>query len=133
VRLWSRPRTMVVWSSDRARHSGRPERHVFTEVRRPGRIRWWLRTGALFAIIGAMRLARTVRTHLRPTITLAGTALTVIGISLPSEPVLVSGFLVLFLALLMPSDRAEAPAGPCAHRLCATPFMPRTRQLPPVN
>jgi hypothetical protein len=133
VSLWSRRQTMVVWSSDRATYAGRPKRHVFTEVRCPRRIRWWLRTGALLAMIGLMRLGRTVRLHPRPAVSLAGTALTVIGISLPSQAVLISGFLVLLLALFMPSDPAEAPARSCAHGLCATPFMPRVRHLPPSN
>ena len=72
MRLRRHRRTMVVWSSS----SGRTARYGVQEMTRsarPGRIRGWLRTGALLTIIGVMRLARTARTHLRPTITLAGT------------------------------------------------------------
>jgi hypothetical protein len=144
VRLWSRRRTMVVWSSSspkgRAAYSGSAAypgnagRHrLRVTSRRRGRIRWWLRTGALLALIGVMRLARTVRLYPRPAVSLAGTLITMIGISLPSEPVLISGFLVLLLALFMPSASAEAPAPPCSHRLAATPLMPRARHLPPSN
>ena len=127
------PRTMVVWSSS----SGRTARHGVREMTRSarrGRIRWWLRTGALLTIIGVMRLARIARTHERPTISLAGTVVTVIGISLPSGAVLGSGFVVLMLALFMPSDPASAPARPCSSRLWSmplTPFESSARRLPP--
>jgi hypothetical protein len=130
VRVRSRRRNVVVWSSS-STFSGRTARRDVRVVRRPGRIRWWLRTGALLAIIGVLRLAGIARRHLRPSISLAGTAVTLAGIALPSEPVLSSGFLILLLALFMPSDRAEAPARSCAHGLCATPFMPKARHLPP--
>jgi len=135
VSLRPHRRTMVVWSSS----SGRTARHGVQQTARsarPGRIRWWLRTGALLAIIGVMRLARIARTHERPTISLAGTAITVIGISLPSGAVLVSGFVVLMLALFVPSDPASAPARPCSARLWSFPLTPYTssaRHLPPAD
>jgi len=125
VRLRPRRRAMVVWTSS----SGRTARHGVQEMTRPARpsrIRWWLRTGALLTIIGVMRLARIARAHERPTISLAGTVITVIGISLPSKAVLIAGFVVLMLALLIPSDPASAPAGPCSGRLWASPLTPRT-------
>jgi hypothetical protein len=135
VRLRPHRRTMVVWSSS----SGRAARPGVQRITRPAharRIPWWLRTGALLTIIGLMRLARTVRTHLRPAISLAGTAIAVTGVSLPSAAVLVSGILVLLLALFLPSDPASAPAKPCSARLWAlplTPFAPSARQHPPSN
>ena len=104
-----------------------------TRSARRGRIRWWLRTGALLTIIGVMRLARIARTHERPTISLAGTVITVTGISLPSEAVLVSGFVILLVAMFLPGP-ASAPAKPCSARLWAhplTPFAPSARYLPP--
>ena len=119
MRLRPRRRTMVVWSSS----PGRAARHK-TRSARPERIRWRLRTGALLTIIGVVRLARAARTRPRPTISLAGMAITVAGISLPSEAVLVSGFLVLMLALFMPSDAASAPARCCSGRLWAMPLTP---------
>jgi hypothetical protein len=133
VRLRPHRRAMVVWSSS----SGRAARHGVQETTRSarrGRIRWWLRIGALLTVIGVLRLGRTARTRLRPTISLAGAAITVVGISLPSKTVLVSGFLVLLVALFMPSDPASAPAKPCSARLWAascTPFSPSARHLPP--
>jgi hypothetical protein len=128
-------RTVVVWSSS----SGRTARHRVQEIARstrPGRIRWWLRTGALLMIIGVMRLARTAAKYPRPALSLAGTVITVIGISLRSEPVLISGFAVLMLAMFMPSDPASASATPCSARLWSlplTPFAPSIRRLPPSD
>jgi hypothetical protein len=127
-----RQRTRVVWSSS----SGRVTRHGVREARpsaRGGRIRWWLRTGALLAVIGLIRLARTAMKYPRPAVSLAGTAITVAGFSLPNGVVLISGFLVLFLALFMP-DPAGAPARPDPGRLWATqltPFTLSSRRLPP--
>jgi len=133
VRLRSRRRTLVVWSSS----SGRGARHGVREITRParGRIRWWLRTGALLTIVGLLRLARTAGKYPRPALSLAGTVITVTGVLLPSEMVLVSGFLVLLAALVLPGP-ASAPARPCSGRLWAmplTPFEPSGRQLPPSD
>jgi hypothetical protein len=131
VRLPPGRRTMVVWSSS----PGRADRHRVGSAR-PGRIGWWLRTGALFTIIGVMRLARTAAKYPRPALSLAGIVVTLIGISLPSKAVLISGFLVCLLALFMPSDAALAPARSDAGRLCAlplTPFAPSDQHLPPSD
>jgi hypothetical protein len=127
-------RTMVVWSSSPARAA----RHAAREITRPtrtGRIRWWLRTGALLTIIGLMGSARTARKYPRPALSLAGTAVTVVGISLPSEAVLVSGFVILLVAMFLPGP-ASAPAKPCSARLWAhplTPFSPSASYLPPAD
>jgi hypothetical protein len=134
VRLRPRQRAMVVWSSS----SGRAARHGVREMTRPrraGRIRFWLRTGALLTIIGLVRLARTARKYPRPALSLAGTAVTVVGISLPSGPVLISGFVILLVALFLPGS-ATAPAVPCTGRLWAhplTPFAAPGRHVPPPN
>ena len=135
MRLRSRRRTMVAWSAS----SGRVARHdvrVVTRSSRARRIRWWLRTGVVLAVIGVLRLARTARTYPRPALSLAGTAVTVAGITLPSGAVLISGFLVLFLAMFLPSDPAAAPAKPCSARLWAEPLIPwapSTRHRPPYR
>jgi hypothetical protein len=111
---------MVMWSSS----SGRAPRRDVYQGARPRPIPWWLRTGALLTVLAVMRFGRTVRAHVRPAVSLAGTVITVIGISLPSEAVLISGFLVLLLALFLPSDPAAAPAKPCSARLWASPVTP---------
>jgi len=92
-----------------------------------------VRTVVLLAIIGVLRLART---YPRPALSLAGTAVTVAGITLPSGAVLVSGFLVLFLAMFLPSDPAAATAKPRSARLWAEPLIPwapPTRHRPPYR
>jgi hypothetical protein len=133
VRLRPRRRVMVVWSS-----SGRAARHGVQEITRSPRgrrIRWWLRTGALVMVIGLMRLARTAGKYPRPALSMAGTAITVTGISLPSEAVLISGILVLLVALFLPGP-ASAPAAPCSGRLWAAPprpFAPSGRRPPPSD
>jgi hypothetical protein len=135
MRLRSRRRTMVAWSSSSGRVA-RHDVHVVTRSSRARRIRWWVRTGVLLAIIGVLRLARTARTYPRPALSLAGTAVTVAGITLPSGAVLISGFLVLFLAMFLPSDQAAAPAKPCSARLWAEPLIPwapSTRHRPPYR
>ena len=102
MRLRSRPRTMVAWSSSSS-SSGRVARHgvyVITRSTRARRIRWRVRTVVLLAIIGVLRLART---YPRPALSLVGTAVAVAGLTLPSRAVLIAGFLVLFLAMFLPS------------------------------
>jgi hypothetical protein len=135
MRLRSRRRTIVA-SSSSSGHVTRHGVHVVTRSTRAGRIRWWVRTGVLLAIIGVLRAARTARTYPRPAISLAGTAVTVAGLTLPSRAMLVAGFLVLFLAMFLPSDPAAAPAKPCSARLWAeplTPSDPSTRHRPPYR
>ena len=133
MRLRRRRRAMVVWSSS----SGRAARHGAqerTRSARPGRIRWWLRTGALLTIIGVMRTGRTARKYPRPALSLAGTVIAAIGISLPSKAVLISGFLVCLLSLFMPWGRASAPDRPCSGRLWSMPFTPPNgRPRPPSD
>ena len=133
MRLRSRPRTMVAWTSSSS-SSGRVARHgvhVVTRSTRARRIRWRVRTIVLLAIIRVLRLAQT---YPRPALSLAGTAVTVAGITLPSGAVLVAGFLVLFLTMFLPSDPAAAPAKPCSARLWAEPLIPwdpSARHRPP--
>ncbi len=133
MRLRSRRRTMVAWSSSTSGRVARRGVHVITRSTRARRIRWRVRTVVLLAIIGVLRLART---YPRPALSLAGTAVTVAGITLPSWAVLVSGFLVLFLAVFLPSDPAAATAKPCSARLWAEPIIPwgpSTRHRPPYR
>ena len=135
MRLRSRRRTIVA-SSSSSGHVARHGVHVVARSTRARRIRWWVRTGVLLAIIGVVRLARTARTYPRPALSLAGTAVAVAGLTLPSRAVLIAGFLVLFLAMFLPSDPAAAPAKPCSARLWAEPLIPSdpsTRHRPPYR
>jgi hypothetical protein len=85
-----------VWSS-----SAVPGRSWAWRPARRRRIRWWLRTGALLAIIGAMRLARTTRTHWELVSLGVGAALMVIGFIVPAAfMAFLPGMMVLVVALI---------------------------------
>jgi hypothetical protein len=93
-----RPRqNLVVWTSS-ARPVGRYAASRFTRPARRRRIRW-IRTGALLAVIGLMRLARAVRTRRGARLLLTGSALMLAGTLLPyalaSGVALLVGILVL--------------------------------------
>jgi len=59
------------------------------------RIRRWIRTGALFAVIGLMCLTRAVRARRGAPLLLAGVVLAMAGIIVPSQVTVVCGMLVL--------------------------------------
>jgi hypothetical protein len=105
MRLRPHRRTLVVWST-----YGGPDRYGlpwFTRVPR-GRIRRWIRTGALLTIIGLMRLARAVLADWR---LMAGGVLTAVGVMLRSGPVsvvMIPGLLLLVVALLAPPSPKPA-------------------------
>jgi 4-amino-4-deoxy-L-arabinose transferase-like glycosyltransferase len=88
MRLRSHRRSMVVWSQS-ASSVGRSGSPSFTRVRR---IRRWIRTGALFAVVGLMSLARAGRARWR--LLLAGGVLTVVGVMLHAFVGVVLLFLV---------------------------------------
>jgi hypothetical protein len=92
-----RPRqNLVVWKSP-ARPVGRYAALRFTRPARRRRFRW-IRTGALLAVIGLMRLARAVRTRRAAQLLLTGSVLAVTGMLLPyalaSGVALIVGILV---------------------------------------
>jgi hypothetical protein len=100
MRLRPHRRNLVVRSS-----SGRYGAPRFTRLARTGRIRRFIRTGALLTVIGLMRLGRAVGTRWRPM--LAGTVLTVVGVMLRSgmgSLVFLAGVLFLLSALLTPAS-----------------------------
>jgi hypothetical protein len=94
MRLRSHRQSLVVWSSSAGR-AGRYGAPMSTRHVRPGRIRRWIRTGVLFAAIGAMGLVRAVRTRRGAGLLMAGAVLTVAGIMLPIGVAFVCGMLVL--------------------------------------
>jgi len=89
-------RNLVVWSS-----SGAPGGSWAWRPARPPRIRWWLRIGALLAVIGIMRLARATRARWEPVSLGVGVALMVTGFVVPAaSAAFLLGMLTLVVALL---------------------------------
>jgi len=112
MRLRPRRGNLVVWSSSRA-----PGGSWAWRPARPRRIRWWLRTGTLLALIGVVRLARTVRARWEPVSLVVGGLLMVIGFALPAaSAAFVLGMLVLVITLLRgiaTKGRATGQAADC--------------------
>ncbi len=113
MRLRARRGNLVIWSS-----SGVPGDGSWAwRPARPRRIRWWLRTGALLALVGVVRLARMIRIRWEPVSLVAGTALTVIGFAVPAVSVaFLLGLLALVVALLKgiaTKGRAAGQAADC--------------------
>jgi hypothetical protein len=86
----------VVWSS--AAVPARSGYRARTQPVRARRVRWWLRIGALLAVIGVMRLAQAVRARRRDALLAAATLLTVLGLALESEPIFFCGMLFWIIA-----------------------------------
>lgn len=97
MRMLSHRRDLVVWTSSAAPPRRPPDRGC-ARVARGGRIRWWLRTGALLTVIGVRRLARIMRAHKREAFLVTGTLLTVMGIALGSMATFCCGMLVWAIA-----------------------------------
>jgi len=98
MRLRSRPRSLVVWSS-RADLADSYRRPQLARITRTRRIRRCIRTGALLTVVGLIALAQAVRVRWRPL--LSGGALTVAGVILRSGPggvLLLPGLLLLISA-----------------------------------
>jgi len=111
MRLGSHPRNLIVWTST----AGSADRNGAPSFRRPARswrVHRWIRTGALFAIIGLMRLPRVTRTRWRLMLLLAAGAFTVAGFMLSSGLILIPGVLVLLLTLRIPPDSSTAFVDP---------------------
>ena len=96
----SHRRSPMVWSPP----GGRADRYglpTFTGIARSRRIRWWLRTGTLLALMGVVRLARTARIRWEPVFLGVGVTLVVIGFALPAAWLaFLFGLLVLVVTLL---------------------------------
>jgi hypothetical protein len=94
MRLRSHRQSLVVWTSSSGPAGGHGAQG-FGRHARAGRVRGQIRTGALFAVIGLMRLAGAVRARRWAVLMLAGAVLTVAGITVPSGVTFVFGMLVL--------------------------------------
>jgi hypothetical protein len=112
MRLRPRRGNLVVWSS-----SGVSGRSWAWRPARPRRIRWLLRTGSLLALIGVVRLARTMRARWEPVSLIAGGALMVIGFAVPAASLaFLLGMMILVIALLRgvaTKGRAAGQAADC--------------------
>ena len=96
MRLRPRRRNLVVWSS-----SARPGGSWAWRPTRSRRIRWWLRTSALLAVLGVMRLARAARIRWEPVFLGVGAVLTVVGFEVPAASVtFLLGLLILVVTLV---------------------------------
>jgi hypothetical protein len=101
MRLRSRPRSLVVWSS-RADLADTHRRPRLARITRARRIRRSFRTGAVLAVVGLIGLAHAVRVRWQPL--LSGGVLTVAGVILRNGPggvVLLPGLLLLISAPLI--------------------------------
>lgn len=108
MRMRSRRRGVLAWSpSGPAVRYGVP---TLTRLTRPGRIRFWFRTGALLTVMGVTWLARTVRARWRPVFLVTGSLLAVVGFILPVGWAFVSGLLVLLFALLRGAEPGHCRA-----------------------
>jgi hypothetical protein len=95
-------RNLVVWSQS-VGPAGRRSNLRFTRPTRIGRIRAWMRIGALVAIVRLLPVARAVLARWRPL--LAGTALIVAGVIMrggPGSILLLPGLMTFMSAPLMP-------------------------------
>ncbi|HEY1000504.1 MAG TPA: hypothetical protein VGD83_12750 [Streptosporangiaceae bacterium] len=106
----------VVWGSS----AGPPGVPVGRRIRRSRRrvLRRRVRTGALIAIIGLVRLARVVRARPGLAFLLAGALLSVAGNMLPSGAVFIAGMLVLLrgAAVLLGVSEPRRPGRQPGHR-----------------
>ena len=109
MRMRSHSRSPKIWSPSgvRADRYGLP---TVTRLARFKRIRWWFRTGGLLAVIGITRLARGMRARWRSVFLVTGAALVVVGVALPSGVALVSGILVVLVALLKGAEPGHCRA-----------------------
>jgi len=108
MRLRPHRQDLVIWSPSACR-AERGRGLWFTRPARPRRIRGRLRTLALLAAIGLVRLSAAARPRWRPL--LAGTVLTTVGILLRGGApgiVMIPGMLCLLSALLVPVDPVTA-------------------------
>ena len=108
MRLRPHRRNLVIWSPSACR-AERGRGLWFTRSARPRRIRRRIRTLALFAALGLVRLGAVARPRWRPL--LIGTVLTTAGIVLRGGApgiMMIPGMLSLLSALLVPVDPATA-------------------------
>jgi hypothetical protein len=107
---WRR-QNLVMWHSSTA-PAGRYGAPRGTRLGRTPRIRSWIRTAVLFAVIGLVGLARAVRSRRGATLVLAGAGVTAAGSILPSGVVVIFGMLVLLRGVAVALGVSEPHRGP---------------------
>ena len=107
MRRRSHRRRLVVWSSS-AELAGTNAAPRFRRLAPTRRIHRWIRTGALLAVIGLMRLPGVMRTRWRPLLLLAGGLLAVAGIVVSNSLTLISGTLIVLLTVRIPQESSTA-------------------------
>jgi hypothetical protein len=106
MRMRLHRRSLMIWTPP----GGRTDRYgvpAFTRLARPRPIRRWFRTGALLAVFGITRLARTMRTRWASISLVAGALLVIIGVTLSSAGALFPGLLVLLIGLTRGAGRSH--------------------------
>lgn len=109
MRMRSNRRRLMIWTPPGGRTGGNTA-PVLSRLARPRPIRRWFRTGALLALIGVTRLARTIRARWRSLFLLAGALLVITGIALSSAGVFIPGLLVLLVGLTRGAQRSHCGA-----------------------
>ena len=109
MRMRSHRRRLMIWTPPGGRTDGYGV-PAFTRLPRPRPIRRCLRTGALLAVVGITRLARTMRARWGSLFLIAGTLLVIIGITLSSAGAFVPGLLVLLVGLTRGVERSHCRA-----------------------
>jgi len=109
MRMRSRHRNLIVGSPSGGQVDGYGAPR-FTRLARPMRIRWWLRTGALLAVMGITWLARTMRARWRLMFVVTGALLLLVGVMASSAAAFVPGLLVLLFALLKGAGACDCRA-----------------------
>jgi hypothetical protein len=102
---------LVVWNSS----TGHAGRYGAPRGARPGRtrrIRRWIRTATLFAVMGLVRLARAVRSRRGATLLLTGAGCTAAGSILPNGVLFIFGMLVLLRGVAVTLGVSEPHRGP---------------------
>ena len=106
MRMRSHRRSLMIWIPS----GGRPKDTaclLLPGSHGPRPIRWWCRTGALLAVIGIRRLARTMRARWGSMFLVAGVLLVIIGVTLYSAEAFVPGLLILLVGLARGAGRSH--------------------------
>jgi hypothetical protein len=129
---WRR-QNLVMWSSSTA-PAGRYRAPSGTRLGRTRRIRSWIRTAALVAVVGLVGLAGAVRSRRGATLVLAGAGVTAAGSILPNGVVVIFGMLVLLRGVAVAlgvSEPHRGPHGAAARRMDVFGFGTPVSELRP--